>query len=182
MASVFKNLKKKGNQDKNGKTVFEEDVESSESDSDSQQSEQGVKQSEQPTQPESKSDKSSEKEEQEEEQQVDSEDELRAFKDPEPASKEWKNRQRTLVAYSRGVSGRFKYLINDILDMIPNTKKESKLDRKQAKEVIDELCFELSCNNFLFFEQHKKQDLFLWMSKSPCGPALKFLVSNIHTS
>ena len=66
--------------------------------------------------------------------------------------------------------------------MIPNTKKESKLDRKQAKEVIDELCFELSCNNFLFFEQHKKQDLFLWMSKSPCGPALKFLVSNIHTS
>ena len=42
MASVFKNLKKKGNQDKNGKTVFEEDV-SSESDSDSQKSEQEVK-------------------------------------------------------------------------------------------------------------------------------------------
>ena len=66
--------------------------------------------------------------------------------------------------------------------MLPNTKKESKLNRKDAGDVIDDMCFELSCNNFLFFEQHKQTDLFMWASKSPSGPSVKFLVTNIHTS
>lgn len=75
-----------------------------------------------------------------------------------------------------------RHLVRDILDLIPNTKKESKVDRKDAKDVIAELCFDLSCNNLIFFEQHKQKDLFLWLSKSPNGPSLKFLVSNIHTT
>lgn len=66
--------------------------------------------------------------------------------------------------------------------MIPNTKKESKLNRKDAKDVIDEMCFEKSCNNCMFFEQRKQKDLFMWLSKSPAGPSAKFLVTNIHTS
>lgn len=109
-------------------------------------------------------------------------DGLRAFKDPDPASREWKNRQRTLVVCSRGIAGRFRHLVEDLTDMLPNTKKESKLDRKSAKDVIDDLCFELSCNNYLFFEQHKQKDLFMWACKSPSGPSIKFLVSNIHTT
>ena len=48
--------------------------------------------------------------------------------------------------------------------------------------MIDDICFELSCNNFLFFEQHKQKDLFMWISKSPNGPSAKFQVTNIHTS
>ena len=107
---------------------------------------------------------------------------MRAFKDPDPASKEWKNRQRTLIVCSRGIAGRMRHLVQDLQEMLPNTKRESKINRKDAGSVIDDVCFELSCNNFLFFEQHKMQDLFMWASKSPNGPSVKFLVSNIHTS
>ena len=107
---------------------------------------------------------------------------MRVFKDPEPNSKEWKNRQRTLIVCSRGIAGRFRHLVEDLANMLPNTKKESKLNRKDASLVIDEMCFEKSCNNFLYFEQRKQTDLFMWASKSPSGPACKFLVSNIHTS
>ena len=83
---------------------------------------------------------------------------------------------------SRGIAGRFRHLVDDLVNMLPNTKQESKLDRKQAKDVIDDLCFELSCNNYLFFEQHKHKDLFMWASKSPNGPSVKFLITNIHTT
>jgi ribosome biogenesis protein BRX1 len=77
---------------------------------------------------------------------------LSAFKDPEPHTKEWKNRQRTLVVCSRGISGRMRHLVKDLTDLLPNTKKESKVDRKDAKEIISDLCFDLSCNNLMFFE------------------------------
>jgi hypothetical protein len=31
--------------------------------------------------------------------------------------------------------------MNDIIDMLPHGKKESKIDRKDAKEDIKDLCF-----------------------------------------
>lgn len=67
--------------------------------------------------------------------------------------------------------------------MIPHSKKEAKVERKNVKEQIDGLCFERSCNNFVFFESrfHKESDLYMWISKSPNGPALKFAVDHIHT-
>lgn len=34
------------------------------------------------------------------------------------------------------------------------------------------------CNNVLFFEARKHQDLYLWIAKSPDGPSAKFLVLN----
>jgi ribosome biogenesis protein BRX1 len=78
--------------------------------------------------------------------------ELGAFKDADPSTKEWKNRQRTLVVCSRGIAGRMRHLVQDLTNLLPNTKKESKVDRKEAKDVIEELCFDLSCNNLMFFE------------------------------
>lgn len=107
---------------------------------------------------------------------------MSAFADPEPHTKEWKNRQRTLVVCSRGISGRMRHLVKDLCELIPNTKTESKVDRKDAKETISDLAFDLSCNNLLFFEQHKQKDLFMWLTKTPNGPSLKFLVNNIHTT
>ena len=117
-----------------------------------------------------------------EEVNVDPEMELRAFKDPDPNSKEWKNRQRTLVVCSRGIAGRMRHLVKDLCDMVPNTKTESKLNRKDAGIVVDEMAFEKSCNNIMFFEQRKQKDLFMWLSKSPAGPSAKFMVTNIHTT
>jgi hypothetical protein len=36
----------------------------------------------------------------------------------------------------------------DLLGLIPHSKKEAKLDRKIAKDTVDELCMERSCNNW----------------------------------
>ena len=86
---------------------------------------------------------------------LDPENDLRAFKDADPTSKDWKNRQRTLVICSRGIAGRMRHLVKDLTDMIPNTKMESKINRKDVGDVVDEMCFEKSCNNCMFFEQRK---------------------------
>ena len=87
-----------------------------------------------------------------------------------------------MVVCSRGIAGRMRHLVKDLCDQIPNTKLESKLNRKHVGDVIDEMCFEKSCNNCMFFEQRKQKDLFMWLAKSPAGPSAKFMVTNIHTS
>lgn len=65
--------------------------------------------------------------------------------------------------------------------LIPHHKQETKIERKNVKDQIDQLCFDRSCNNFIYFEQryHKVSDLYMWLSKSPNGPAMKFLVEGI---
>lgn len=107
---------------------------------------------------------------------------MSVFKDADPNSKEWKNRQRTMVFSSRGISSNFRYLVKDIISLVPNTKVESKLERKNTRDIINDLCYERSCNNYMFFDCHKHVDLFLWLAKSPNGPSIKFQVSNIHTT
>ena len=70
----------------------------------------------------------------------------------------------------------------DVISLLPNSKVESKLERKDTRETVNALCYERSCNNYLHFECHKHQDLFLWLGKSPNGPSLKFQVTNVHTT
>lgn len=45
-----------------------------------------------------------------------------------------------------------RHLVEDITGHIPNIKKEAKIDRKEARDVVDDICFERSCNNYMFFE------------------------------
>ena len=73
--------------------------------------------------------------------------------------------------------------MNDLIDLIPHSKQEAKIEREDTKGQIDALCYERSCNNFMYFESrnHKVSDMFMWISKSPNGPAFKFAVENIHT-
>ena len=52
------------------------------------------------------------------------------------------------------------------------------LDSKDFLNVINEIAEIKSCNSCLFFEVRKKRDLFLWMSKTPLGPSVKFHVLN----
>ena len=104
------------------------------------------------------------------------EGELRAFKDAEPESKEWKNRQRTLILCARGVNSRFRHLLSDLIDLLPHCKKENKIERKIAKDYIDDLCYQRSCNNCIYFEARKQTDFFMWVMKSPSGPSIKFAV------
>jgi hypothetical protein len=104
------------------------------------------------------------------------ENQLRAFRDQDPASKEWKNRQRTLVLCARGVNTRFRHLMNDLIDMMPHSKKENKIERKVAKDFINDLCYQRSCNNCIYLEARKQKDFFMWVMKSPEGPSIKFAV------
>lgn len=102
--------------------------------------------------------------------------------DEPPAKKsKWVNKQRVLVFSSRGITFRSRHLMNDLRTMMPHSKSESKMDRKDQLFVINEICEMKNCNKCLFFEGKKKQDLYLWASNTPKGPSVKFLVENIHT-
>lgn len=91
------------------------------------------------------------------------------------------NRQRVLVISSRGVTFRHRHLIADLLQMMPHARKEPKFDSKKNLWQLNEVAELYNCNNIFFFEARKHQDLYLWLSKPPNGPTMKFLVQNMHT-
>jgi ribosome biogenesis protein BRX1 len=47
--------------------------------------------------------------------------------------------------------------------------------------MVNELAELSSCNNALFFEARRHQDLYMWASKTPNGPSVRFHVLNSHT-
>ena len=94
----------------------------------------------------------------------------------------WSNRQRTLVFSSRGISFRVRHLLNDLRVLMPHSKKDAKMDRKdRIGEIIPEICELKNCNNCVYIEMRKKKDVYMWVSKVPHGPSAKFLVQNLHT-
>lgn len=58
---------------------------------------------------------------------------------------------------------------------------DSKLDTKSSLHLLNELSDLHSCNNTLYFEARRHEDLYLWLSRSPNGPSVKCHVQNIHT-
>ncbi|KAJ7378670.1 Ribosome biogenesis protein BRX1 [Desmophyllum pertusum] len=93
----------------------------------------------------------------------------------------WTNKQRVLVFCSRGISHRARHLMLDIQTLLPHSKSETKLDRKDKLFVVNEVCEMKNCNKCVFFEMRKGQDLFMWFSCTPHGPSAKFFVENVHT-
>ena len=65
--------------------------------------------------------------------------------------------------------------------LLPHSKKDAKLDSKSKLEDINEIAELNNCNNCLYFEARKHQDMYMWMSKTPNGPSAKFSVKNVHT-
>ncbi|TKY86426.1 hypothetical protein EX895_004575 [Sporisorium graminicola] len=92
-----------------------------------------------------------------------------------------RNKQRVLMLPSRGVTSRMRHLINDLETLMPHAKKDSKLDSKSQLHLLNELAELNNCNNALYFEARKREDLYMWASKTPNGPSAKFQVQNIHT-
>ncbi|MCO5580079.1 hypothetical protein L7F22_033945 [Adiantum nelumboides] len=92
-----------------------------------------------------------------------------------------RNKQRVLLLPSRGVTMRMRHLVNDIEALLPHAKKDSKLDSKSNLHILNELAELNNCNNTLYFEARKAEDLYLWASKTPNGPSAKMHVQNIHT-
>ncbi|KAL4999285.1 Brix domain-containing protein [Aspergillus recurvatus] len=93
---------------------------------------------------------------------------------------------RVLMLTSRGVTSRHRHLLTDMTSLLPHTHKESKLDsRKKAAGynlLLNSLADLHSCNVIFFLEAKKNgQDLYLWLSRPPNGPTIKFHVNNLHT-
>uniref|UniRef100_A0A7S3V162 Brix domain-containing protein n=1 Tax=Aplanochytrium stocchinoi TaxID=215587 RepID=A0A7S3V162_9STRA len=93
----------------------------------------------------------------------------------------YQNKQKVLVFSSRGVTSRFRHLNEDFRTLLVHSKKENKHDTKKNLYEINDLCEMNGCNNCIFFEARKSQDLYLWVTRAPNGPSAKFLVANIHT-
>jgi len=94
----------------------------------------------------------------------------------------WRNKQRTLVFCSRGVTHQFRHLCDDIRKMLPHHKVEPKFNKRDSLKEINEICELKSCNNVIYFESRKHQDLYMWLGRVPQGPCMKFQVLNIHTT
>ncbi|CAE7364285.1 BRIX1 [Symbiodinium natans] len=94
----------------------------------------------------------------------------------------WRNKQRTLVFCSRGVTARFRHLCDDLRKLLPHHKSEPKFEKRSNFNEINEICELKNCNNVVFFEARKREDLYLWVGRVPSGPTMKFQVLNIHTT
>ncbi|CAD7954714.1 unnamed protein product [Amoebophrya sp. A25] len=95
----------------------------------------------------------------------------------------WRNKQRTLLFSTRGISGQHRHLMEDLKKMMPHHKLESKFEKREDFSVVNEVAELKSCNNVLFFEARgKRQDLYLHVARVPHGPTVKFQVLNVHTS
>lgn len=68
--------------------------------------------------------------------------------------------------------------MTDFEAFLPHVKKGNKLDTKKNLFMLNELADLSNCNNTVFFEIRKHQDLYIWMSKTPNGPSVKFHAQN----
>lgn len=68
--------------------------------------------------------------------------------------------------------------MKDFENLLPHARKESKFDVKNDLRVLNELAELNNCNNTIFFEVRKHEDLYVWMSKTPTGPSVKLYVQN----
>ena len=90
--------------------------------------------------------------------------------------------RRVLVFASRGIPHRLRHLLSDIRTLLPHHKKDVKFDgRKDHLFEINQICEMKSCASCIFLESRKSKDFFLWMSKTPHGPSVKFELMNVHT-
>ncbi|KAI9008587.1 Brix domain-containing protein [Hyaloraphidium curvatum] len=100
---------------------------------------------------------------------------------PSDSATGFKNRQRVMALSSRGITQRYRHLLQDLVALMPHSKSESKYDSKSNLYLLNELAELNNCNNCLFFEVRRATDLFLWLSRTPNGPSAKFHVQNVHT-
>ncbi|XP_076355184.1 ribosome biogenesis protein BRX1 homolog [Tachypleus tridentatus] len=101
--------------------------------------------------------------------------------EPPPKRGKWTNKQRVLIFASRGITFRDRHLMQNLQALLPHSKKESKMEKKDSLFVINEICEMKNCNKSIYFENKKRQDLYMWVSNVPRGPSVKFLVQNVHT-
>lgn len=102
----------------------------------------------------------------------------------EPATNDgrYRNKQRCLTLCSRGVTARYRHLLEDLRTLMPHHKKESKLDAGDdgVSKAVNDICEMRGCNGVLLLECRKRQDAYIWIGRTG-GPSARFLLTNIHT-
>jgi len=101
--------------------------------------------------------------------------------EPKPKKAKWTNKTRVLVISARGIGFRGRHLMQDIHSMMPHSKTDSKMQRKESLFDINEIAEMKNCEKCLLFEGRKGKDVYMWASNVPRGPSIKFEVENIHT-
>lgn len=86
--------------------------------------------------------------------------------------------ERVLVLCTRGTAARYRHLMLDLVQLLPHCKKESKLDVKRDFKIVADIAEIKSCTSAVLFECRKLKDLYVWMSKTPSGPSIKFAAQN----
>jgi len=130
-------------------------------------------------------------------------DDIAVDEEIEVSAPKKKNKQRVLLLSSRGITHRMRHFMNDLEVLLPHVKKgwfwfwfcipgctqliihdtrsDSKLDSKSQLHLLPELADLNNCNNTLYFEARRHEDLYLWAAKTPNGPSIKMHVQNVHT-
>ncbi|PKA53095.1 hypothetical protein AXF42_Ash019003 [Apostasia shenzhenica] len=94
----------------------------------------------------------------------------------------FRNKEKVLVTCSRRITSRYRHLMLNVVSLLPHCKKDSKVESRASKgATLNELIDFRNCSCCLFFECRKQKDLYLWMTRSPDGPSVKFLVNAVHT-
>lgn len=106
---------------------------------------------------------------------------MASFRGRGTARTPYRNKQRCLVLSTRGITSRYRHLMEDLRSLMPHHKKDSKLDVKDELRVVGEISEINGCNGCLFLEGRKHRDLFMWVGRTPAGPSVKFHVVNVHT-
>ena len=58
---------------------------------------------------------------------------------PSSSTASFRNKEKVLVLCSRGATYRYRHLMMDMVQLLPHSKRESKLDTKNDREVINEV-------------------------------------------
>lgn len=83
-----------------------------------------------------------------------------------------------MIVASRGITYRDRHLMNNLKTLMPHSKSEPKMETKDPNVALNEMCEIRNCNKCIFFENRRRQDLYMWMGNVPNGPTAKFLVEN----
>ncbi|KAL3762146.1 hypothetical protein ACHAWU_001597 [Discostella pseudostelligera] len=85
----------------------------------------------------------------------------------------YQNKQRLLVLSSRGVTARYRHLLEDLRTLLPHSKKECKLDVGKNcvgggyGAAVNEIAEARGCHTVLFLECRKRgQDGYLWLGRT----------------
>lgn len=90
-------------------------------------------------------------------------------------------KKKVLVICSRGVTSANIELVEDLLKILPHSKKDNKFDKSEPLSTLVEVAELSGCAHCLYFEARKMKDLYMWCGAvQGAGPSAKFLVQQVR--